>query len=270
MKDKVAIITGSGRGIGQAAAKMFAGEGARVVVSDIDAEPAEQTVAEIKQAGGEAVAHVGDATAPEFAEAIVQTAVKNFDGIHMIVNNAGFTWDSIIHRMTDEMWRTILDLHLEAPFRLIRAASPYFRDAAKAEIEANGVATPRKIVNVSSTSGTNGNAGQVNYASAKAGLIGLTKTMAKEWGRFNIHANAVAFGWVETRLTAAKEKGGSLDHKGETVKLGIPEDKRQMLTKIIPMGRPGTAEEAANVIFYFASPLSNYVSGQVLEMNGAR
>ncbi|MBU2648661.1 SDR family oxidoreductase [bacterium] len=270
LKDRVAIITGSGRGIGQAAARIFASEGARVVVSDIDAEPAEETVAAIRKAGGEAVAHIGDATAPEFAESIVQTAVKNFGGLHIIVNNAGFTWDSTIHRMTDEMWHTILTLHLETPFRLIRAASPYFRDAAKSEMEAGGVAIPRKIVNVSSTSGTNGNAGQANYSSAKAGLIGLTKTIAKEWGRFNIHSNAVAFGWVETRLTAAKEKGGALDLKGEKVRLGIPEEKRQALVKIIPMGRPGTAEEAANVIFYFASPLSNYVSGQVIEMNGGR
>jgi len=270
MKDRVAIITGSGRGIGQAAAKLFASEGAKVVVSDIDAEPAEQTVAEIRQAGGQAVTHVGDATAPGFADAIVQKAVNEFGGLHILVNNAGFTWDSVVHRMTDEMWRTILDLHLEAPFRLIRAASPYFRDAAKAEIEANGAAIPRKIVNVSSTSGTNGNAGQANYSSAKAGLIGLTKTIAKEWGRFNIHSNAVAFGWVETRLTAPKEEGGSLDSKGNTVKLGIPEEKRQMLVKMIPMGRPGTPQEAANLIFFFASSLSNYISGQVVEMNGAR
>ena len=270
MRDRVAIITGSGRGIGQAAAKKFAREGAKIVVSDIDAEPAEETVAEIKQAGGEAVAYIGDATAPEFAEAIVQTAISNFGGLHILVNNAGFTWDAVIHRMTDKMWTTILNLHLEAPFRLIRAAAPYFKDAAKKEMENGGIAISRKIVNVSSTSGTNGNAGQANYSAAKAGLLGLTKTLAKEWGRYNVQSNAAAFGWVETRLTAAKENGGAIELEGKQVKLGIPEEKRQMLTKIIPMGRPGTASEAANVIFYLASSLSDYVSAQVIEMNGGR
>lgn len=270
MQDRVAIVTGSGRGIGQAAAKKFAASGAKVIISDIDAEPAEQTVDEIKQAGGIAVPHIGDATDPGFAEAIVQTAIKNFGNLHILVNNAGFTWDAVIHKMTDEMWKTILALHLEAPFRLIRAAAPYFKDAAKAEMENGGQAISRKIVNVSSTSGTNGNIGQANYSSAKSGLIGLTKTMAKEWGRYNVQANAAAFGWVETRLTAAKEEGGAIVMKGEKVKLGIPEEKRKMLAKMIPMGRAGTSDEAANLIFYLASPLSNYVSGQVIEMNGAR
>ncbi len=269
LQDRVAIITGSGRGIGQSAAKLFASEGAQVVVSDIDAEPAEQTVAEIKAAGGEAIAFVGDATKENFADGIVKAAADAFGGVHIIVNNAGFTWDSTVHKMTDKMWDTMLDLHLKTPFRLIRAASPYFRDAAKKEIEAGNLVA-RKIVNVTSIAGTQGNPGQANYSSAKAGLVGLTKTIAKEWGRFNVQSNAVAFGWVETRLTAPKEESGvgEIEKDGEKVKLGIPETQRQMMKMVIPLGRAGTAEEAANAILFLASPLSNYVSGQVLHMTG--
>ncbi len=269
LKDRVAIITGSGRGIGQAAAKIFASEGAKVVISDIDAAPAEETVAQIKDAGGEAISYVGDATAEGFAEGIVKAAADAFGGIHILVNNAGFTWDGTVHKMSDKMWDAMLNLHLKTPFQLIRAAAPYFRDAAKKEME-SGVVVPRKIVNVTSIAGTQGNPGQANYSSAKAGMVGLTKTMAKEWGRFNVQSNAVAFGWVDTRLTAAKEEAeeGEIERGGEKVKLGIPETQRQMMKMIIPLGRAGTVQEAANVIFFLASPLSDYVSGQVIEMTG--
>ena len=269
LKDRVAIITGSGRGIGQAVAKLFASEGAKVVVSDIDAEPANETVAQIKEAGGEAISYVGDATGENFADGIVKAAADAFGGIHILVNNAGFTWDGTVHKMTDKMWDAMLNLHLKTPFRLIRAAAPYFRDAAKKEMESGNVIA-RKIVNVTSIAGTHGNPGQANYSSAKAGMVGLTKTMAKEWGRFNVQSNAVAFGWVDTRLTAAKEETteGEIERGGEKVKLGIPETQRQMMKMIIPLGRAGTVEEAANVVFFLASPLSNYVSGQVIEMTG--
>lgn len=269
LKDRVAIITGSGRGIGQAVAKLFASEGAKVVVSDIDAEPANETVAQIKKAGGEAISYVGDATGENFADGIIKAAADAFGGIHILVNNAGFTWDGTVHKMTDKMWDAMLNLHLKTPFRLIRAAAPYFRDAAKKEMESGNVIA-RKIVNVTSIAGTHGNPGQANYSSAKAGMVGLTKTMAKEWGRFNVQSNAVAFGWVDTRLTAAKEETteGEIERGGEKVKLGIPETQRQMMKMIIPLGRAGTVEEAANVVFFLASPLSNYVSGQVIEMTG--
>lgn len=269
LKDRVAIITGSGRGIGQAAAKLFASEGAKVVVSDIDSAPAEETVGQIKQAGGEAIAYVGDATADDFADGIVKAAADAFGGIHILVNNAGFTWDSTVHKMTDKMWDAMLNLHLRTPFRLVRAAAPYFRDAAKKEMEEGNVIA-RKIVNVTSVAGTQGNPGQANYSSAKAGMVGLTKTMAKEWGRYNVQSNAVAFGWVDTRLTASKDEAGEgeLERDGDKVKIGIPETQRQMMKMIIPLGRAGTVDEAANVIFFLASPLSNYVSGQVIEMTG--
>lgn len=268
LEDKVAIITGSGRGIGRAAAELFAAQGASVVVSDIDAEPAEETVAAIRQAGGKAVAHIGDVTAPDFADHIIKSAVSQWGGLHIIVNNAGMTWDSLIHKMSDEQWDKILDMHLKAPFRIIRAARPYICGAAKKEIEGSGKAAARKIINISSVAGVGGNLGQANYASAKAGIIGLTKTMSKEWARYNVQSNCVAYGFIDTRLTQDKEKGISVDTGTEKVAVGVPAKQRELFIRMIPMGRPGTPDEAAGVILFFASPFSDYVSGQVLICGG--
>jgi 3-oxoacyl-[acyl-carrier protein] reductase len=268
LKGKVAIITGSGRGIGRATAELFAAEGAKVVISDIDPTPAEETVAAITSAGGEAVACCGDVSAPDFAAKIVQTAVDHWGALHILVNNAGFTWDSMIHKMSDEQWDKILDVHLKAPFRIIRAAQPYFCDAAKKEMEETGRATARKIVNISSVAGVGGNLGQANYSSAKAGIIGLTKTMSKEWARYNVQSNCVAYGFIDTRLTQDKEKGIAVDTGTEKVAVGIPVKQRDLFIRMIPMGRSGTPEEAAGTILFFASPLSDYVSGQVLICGG--
>ncbi|MBF0204125.1 MAG: SDR family oxidoreductase [Desulfamplus sp.] len=268
LENKIAIITGSGRGIGKAAALMLAKSGAKVVVSDIDPEPAQETVSEIKNAGGEAVAHVGDITEDSFAKNIINTAIENWGGLHIIINNAGFTWDSMIHKMTDKQWDTIMDLHLKAPFRIIRAAKPWFCDSAKKEIEQKGKAVARKIINISSISGTTGNAGQANYSAAKSGMIGLTKTISKEWGRYNVQCNAIAFGAIETRLSAPKEEGASMEKDGEIISLGIPKQIREIATMMIPLGRLGTPEEAAGSIFFLASPLSDYVSGEVLTVSG--
>ncbi len=268
MQDRVAIITGSGRGIGKCAALQFAAAGAKVVVSDIDAEPANETVAEIKKAGGEAIAYTGDVAGAGFADGIVKAAVDTWGGLHMIVNNAGYTWDSTIHKMTDEQWDAILNLHLKAPFQIIRAASPFFRDAAKKEQEQGGTAIARKIVNISSTSGVNGNPGQANYSAAKAGIVGLTKTLAREWGPFNIQVNAVAYGWIDTRLTQSIQSKASIQIQGREIAVGIQESRRQAMMQMIPLRRPGTPDEAARVIFFFASPLSDYVSGQVLLVTG--
>lgn len=267
LKDKVSIITGSGRGIGRQVALMFAREGAKVVVSDIDAEPAEQTVSDIKAAGGDAAMYVGDVTAPDFAKGIVETAVNSWGALHVIVNNAGFTWDALVHKMTEEQWDKILDLHLKAPFRIIQAAKPYFCDEAKRE-KAKGETISRKIINVSSMAGTGGNPGQANYSSAKAGLVGLTKTISKEWARYNVQCNCVAFGFIDTRLTQEKEKGIAVETKAQKIALGVPKRQRDVFIKMIPMGRPGTAQEAAGTILFFASPLSDYVSGQVLVVGG--
>ncbi len=268
LQDQVAIITGSGRGIGAATARLFAQHGARVVVNDIEAEPAEAVVAEIRASGGEAIAVPGDVTAPEFPDRIVQAAVETFGKLNILVNNAGYTWDGVIHKMSDEQWQAILDVHATAPFRLIRAAAPFMRDAAKRELAEGRTPEPRCIINVSSTSGLHGNAGQANYATAKMGIVGLTKTVAKEWGSFGIRCNAIAFGFIETRLTQPKEKGETVEVHGKRVPLGIPEHLRQMATMLIPLGRPGTPEEAAGGILLLASPFAAYITGHVLEVTG--
>lgn len=270
LENKVAILTGSGRGIGGAAAKLFASEGAKVVVSDLDAAPAEETAAAIRNAGGSAIVVAGDVTSPEFPQQLIQSTLDAFGGLDILVNNAGYTWDAVIQNMTDKQWYAILDVHVTAPFRILREASTYIRDAAKKEIAANGRANARKVVNVSSVSGVYGNAGQANYSTAKAGITGLTKTLAKEWGRYNVQVNAVCYGFIETRLTASKENAEKTQREGEEIQLGVPDQMRQMAPMLIPLGRPGTPEEAAGPMLFLASPLSNYVSGAVLEVTGGR
>lgn len=268
LQDKVCIITGSGRGIGAAAATKFAEFGAKVVVTDIDIAPAEATVEKIKAMGGQAIALAADVTNDGDIEELVGHTIDTYGAIDVLVNNAGYTWDGVIHKMSDEQWQAILNVHLTAPFKLIRACVPHMREVAKQELKDNGAAKARKIINISSTSGTRGNAGQANYAAGKAGIIGLTKTLAREWGAFNIQVNAVAFGYIETRLTAAKEDAVSIEREGHDIALGIPDQMRQMAKMAIPMGRAGTPEEAAGALVFFASDLSNYVSGQVLEIAG--
>ncbi len=269
LKDKNCIITGAGRGIGRATALLFAREGGRVVVSDLDEAPAMEVVEEIKGAGGQAVACVGDVTADGFAEKLIKTAVENFGpSIDVIVNNAGYTWDGVIHKMSDEQWEAMLKVHITAPFRIIRAAAPYIRDAAKKEKETTGKMSTRKIINISSVAGLDGNAGQANYSSAKAAVVGLTKTLAKEWGAFNVCVNTVAFGFIETRLTQPKEKGDAIKVEDKDVAIGIPENIRQVFKAIIPLKRAGTPEEAANAILLMASPLADYITGEVLRVTG--
>ncbi|HEU5228726.1 MAG TPA: SDR family NAD(P)-dependent oxidoreductase [Ktedonobacteraceae bacterium] len=267
---KVAILTGSGRGIGAAAAQLFASEGAAVVVSDLDPAPAEETAATIRNAGGKSIVVAGDVTDPAFPDQLIKSTLDAFGGIDIIVNNAGYTWDAVIQNMTDKQWYAMIDVHLTAPFRILRAASAFIRDAAKKEQAAEGQARPRKVVNVSSVSGVYGNAGQVNYSAGKAGITGVTKTLAKEWGRYNVQVNCVCYGFIDTRLTAAKEKGETTTREGEQVSLGVPEQMRQLGAMMIPLGRPGTPDEAAGPMLFLASPLSNYVSGHVLEITGGR
>ncbi|MEZ4670391.1 MAG: SDR family oxidoreductase [Anaerolineae bacterium] len=268
LEDKVAIITGSGRGIGAATAKLFAAHGATVVVSDIDPEPAHETAAAIRTNGGAALAVPADVTHSSGIEALLGQTISAYGRLDILVNNAGYTWDGMLHKMGDDQWEAMLAIHLTAPFKIIRAAAPYMREAAKKEKEQFGAATARKIINISSTTGTRGNVGQANYAAGKAGIIGLTKTLSKEWGQFNIQVNAVAFGLIETRLTQADDAGDFTERDGQKIKLGIPDTLRQMAVMMIPAGRAGTPEEAAGPLLFFASELSNYVSGQVLEVTG--
>src|SRR5215831_16757147 len=233
LEGKVAIITGSGRGIGRAAAELLGRHGARLVVSDIDPGPSDEAAGAIRDNGGEAISVPGDVTDKAFPSLIVDSAIKKLGGLDIIVNNAGYTWDAVIHKMTDEQWEAILAVHLTAPFRIIRAASPFLRETAKREKAERGSPLARKIVNVSSTSGTRGNPGQVNYSSAKAGVIGLTKMLAKEWGQFNIQVNCVAFGRIDTRLTQPKEKGETI-HRGDAeIAIGIPSERLDRTTPLI-------------------------------------
>ena len=262
---KAAIVTGSARGIGRATAELFAGEGAKVLINDLDADVAEQTASEID---AETAVYGGDLTKTGAADELVAAAVDAFGGVDIVVNNAGYTWDGVAHKMTDEQFQAMLDIHTVVPFRVARAVAPHWREAAKAERE-SGQEVFRKLINVSSTSGMMGNAGQVNYSAAKMGVVGLTKTLAKEWGQFKINVNAVAFGFVETRLTAAKEAGEEMTTpSGEKIELGIPEQMRAMASAIIPLGRPATPEEASGPVLFLASPLANYVHGQVLDITG--
>jgi len=264
LDSKSAIVTGSARGIGRATAELLASEGAQVLINDLDGDLAEQTAGEIS---GETAVFAGDLTKPDAADKLVQTAVDAFGKIDIIINNAGYTRDEVIHRMSDEQFQAMLDIHVIVPFRVVRAAAPYLRDPAKKERE-EGKEVFRKIVNVTSTSGTFGNAGQANYSAAKAAVVGLTKTLAKEWGQFKVNVNAVAFGFIETRLTASKEEDNVMEIGGEEVKLGIPEQMRQVASMLIPLGRPGTPQEAADGIFLLCSPWSNYITGQTLHVTG--
>lgn len=265
---KVALITGSGRGIGRCIALKLASEGARIVVNDLDQAPADEVVALIRSQGGEAVACVGSVTAPDFAERFVKTAVDHFQGLDIIVNNAGYTWDNVVQKMTDEQWYAIMDVHLTAPFRILRAAQPVIRALSKQEKE-QGREVFRKVVNISSVAGLGGNAGQINYSAAKAGIVGMTMTLAKEWGRLNVNVNCVAFGFIKTRLTEATADGNaSVDIEGRKIKVGVNPDLMKMLEANIPLGRAGTPEEAADAVYLLCSPESNYISGQTIVCGG--
>jgi 3-oxoacyl-[acyl-carrier protein] reductase len=265
---KVALVSGSGRGIGRAIAFKLASEGARVVVNDLDRDPAEQTVSDIKAVGGEAIACTGNVTAPDFAERFIKAAVDSYKGIDIIVNNAGYTWDNVIQKMTDEQWYAILDCHLTAPFRILRAAQPVIRALSKAESEA-GKEVYRKVVNISSVAGLGGNAGQTNYSVAKAGIIGMTKTLSKEWGRMRVNVNAVAYGFIRTRMTeVTADSDAKINIEGRDIKVGVNPDLMKAMETQIPLGRAGTPEDAAGAVYMFCIPESNYVSGQMLVCGG--
>ena len=266
LDDRVALVTGSARGIGRATAELLAEHGAKVVINDLDGDLAEQAAAEI---AGETAVFAGDLTKDGAPEGLIQTAIDAWGRIDIIVNNAGYTLDAPLHKLNDDWFQRMLDIHLVVPFRVIRAAAPHLREPAKRERE-RGEEVFRKIVNVSSLSGTFGNAGQANYAAGKAGIVGLTKTLAKEWGQFKVNCNAVAFGWIETRLTAPKVESNTMEIDGQRVQLGIPEQMRAVAPMLIPLGRPGTTREAAGGVFFLCSPWSNYVHGQVLNITGGQ
>jgi 3-oxoacyl-[acyl-carrier protein] reductase len=266
LDDKVAIVTGSARGIGRATAELLSEHGAKVVINDLDGDLAQQTAGEL---AGETTVYAGDLTKEGAPDALVQTAIDAWGKLDIVVNNAGYTLDAPIHKMSDDWFQRMLDIHLIVPFRVIRAAAPHLREPAKVERD-EGREVFRKIVNVSSISGTMGNAGQANYAAGKAGIVGLTKTLAKEWGQFKVNVNAVAFGYIDTRLTASKVQSNTMEIDGETVQLGIPDRLREIAPMFIPLGRRGVPQEAAGGVFFLCSPWSNYVHGQVLNITGGQ
>ncbi|UPJ58318.1 SDR family oxidoreductase [Bradyrhizobium sp. 192] len=268
LQGKVALVTGSGRGIGRSIALKLAREGARIVVNDLDAAPGDAVVGEIKALGGDAVAVNGSAAETGFADRFVGAALDKFGGLDIIVNNAGYTWDSTIQKMTDEQFQAMLDVHLVAPFRLLRAAAEPIRVFARKEAE-EGREVFRKVVNISSIAGLYGNAGQASYSSAKASLIGLTRTMCKEWGRYKVNVNCVAFGLINTRLTEPIEaQQKTIDVAGRDIKVGVQPQMLEAMSRMIPLGRGGTPEEAADAVYLFCSPESNYISGQVVVAGG--
>ncbi len=265
LKGRTAIVTGAGRGIGRAIASRLAAAGASLVVNDLDAAAVNETVQSLAP---NSLAIAGDVTAPDFPTQLVNAAVEKFRSVDIIVNNAGYTWDSVIQKTTDEQFQAMLDIHLTAPFRILRAASTYIREAAKAEIS-QGRRLMRKVVNITSIAGTDGNAGQAGYSSGKAGVIGLTKTMAKEWGRYNVNVNAVGFGLIQTRLIQPISKeGASIDIKGKQIAVGVQPKMLDAIANACPLGRLGTPEEAADAVLFFCSPLSDYITGEVLICGG--
>ncbi len=268
LEGRTALVTGSGRGIGLAIATRLLDAGANVMLNDMDGALLQQTESALGYPHSR-VRHVtGDLTHPATPAKVVEATLNAFGAIDIIVNNAGYTWDSVIQKTTDEQFQAMLDIHLVTPFRILRAASDYIRSAAKAESAANQ-RVMRKVVNITSIAGTDGNSGQAGYGSAKAGVIGLTKTMAKEWGRYNVNVNAVGFGLIETRLVQpASADDAKLHMHGADIKIGVPTSALDALKERCPLGRLGTPEEAANAVLFFCSPLSDYVTGEVLICGG--
>ncbi len=261
LDDRVAVITGAGRGIGRATALTLVQAGAAVVINDLDKEPAQEAVLACEAVRkGSAVAALGSVTDPTFTDALMRTAVDRFGKLDILVNNAGLSRDRMCHQMTDEQWDLVLDVNLTGTFNCIRSAAPYLREPGKRELEENGhVRYNRKIVNFFSTAAIRGNPGQINYVAAKMGNVGITRVVAQEWARFGVNVNAVAPGFTETRMTAAKQPGDLL---------GVPEEQRKATLSRIPMGRFGDPQDIANAILFFVSPLSDYITGQTINVSG--
>ena len=269
LTDRVALVTGGARGVGEALAHKLADEGAKVVVADLDAEPLEAVVASIKKEGGEATALVGDVTKDDYGDRAVACMLETYGGLDILINNAGYIWNSSIHKTEDEQWHAMLDVHVTAPFRILRAAAPFIRNFSRAE-EIEGTGYNRKVVNISSISGLFGAATQIGYSAGKAALVGVTRTLAKEWGRYRVNVNAVAFGFIETRLTRAWETKSveQIDVGGRSLSVGFTREARENIKENIPLGRAGTPAEAAGAVFLFCTRESDYISGEILVAGG--
>ena len=267
LEGKTAIVTGAGRGVGKAIAKRLVAAGACVMVNDLD----EQMLLESKgdYSDPDRVNHIqGDLTDPSTPQKVVDATLDAFGSIDILVNNAGYSWDNVIQKTTDEQFQAMLEIHLVTPFRLLRAASAHIRESAKREM-ASSRRVMRKVVNITSIAGTDGNPGQAGYSAGKAGVIGLTKTLAKEWGRYNVNVNAVGFGLIETRLVQPlNADGASMEMHGHQIRLGVQPTMLESVRNACPLGRLGTPDEAAGAVLFFCSPLSDYVTGEVLICGG--
>jgi len=266
LSGKTAIVTGGGRGIGRAIVQRLVSAGANTLVCDLDQESLQRTKASVRNSERVAVL-CGDLMEPDVPQRVVDAALESFGSIDIVVNCAGFSWDGVIQKTTDEQFQAMLNIHIMAPFRLLRAASGYLREAAKREI-AEGQRVMRKVVNITSISGTDGNPGQAGYAAGKAGVVGLTKTLAKEWGRYNVNVNAVGFGLIETRMIQPLKPGGEINLRGKNIPIGVQPALLDSLVTDCPLGRTGSPEEAAGAVLFFCSPLSDYVTGEVLICSG--
>jgi 3-oxoacyl-[acyl-carrier protein] reductase len=265
---KTALVTGAGRGIGKAIAGKLAAAGASVMVNDLDEAALCETEFNFRKAGYKVEHATGDLTDPATPDQLVQATVEKFGSLDIIVNNAGYSWDGVIQKTTDEQFLAMLEIHLMVPFRILRAAAPYLRDAAKKDIAA-GKTVMRKVVNITSIAGTDGNPGQAGYSSGKAGVIGLTKTLAKEWGRYNVNVNAVGFGLINTRLVQPLTGGdANMEMHGHQIKIGVQPAMLESVKQACPLGRLGTPDEAAGAVLFFCSPLSDYVTGETLICGG--
>src|SRR6266567_1159827 len=260
---KTALVTGAGRGIGRAIAEKLAAAGAKVMVNDLDEPALCETESALRKSGYKIDHATGDLTDPSTPDRLIQKTIETFGSLDIIVNNAGYSWDGVIQKTTDEQFLAMLEIHLLVPFRILRAASAYLRETSKAEIAA-GKTVMRKVVNITSIAGTDGNPGQAGYSSGKAGVIGLTKTMAKEWGRYNVTVNSVGFGIIGTRLTQPLGPQASINVEGRQIAVGVQPKALEAVKFVCPLGRAGTVEEAAGAVLFFCSPLSDYVTGEVL------
>jgi 3-oxoacyl-[acyl-carrier protein] reductase len=267
LEGKTALVTGAGRGIGRAIAKRLVNAGARVMINDLDENMLLESQEDLSQP--DRVSHItGDLTNPAVPEMIVQATLAEYGAVDIIVNNAGYSWDNVIQKTSDEQFQAMLDIHLLTPFRILRAASGFIRESAKKEIAASQ-RVMRKVVNITSIAGTDGNPGQVGYSAGKAGIIGLTKTLAKEWGRYNVNVNAVGFGLIGTRLVQPlTDAGAKMEMHGHQIRLGVQPSLLDSVKSACPLGRLGTPEEAAGAVLFFCSPLSDYVTGEVLICGG--
>jgi 3-oxoacyl-[acyl-carrier protein] reductase len=264
---KVALVTGGGRGIGLSVVQRLAREGARLLVNDLDAEPAEEAVKAINDAGGEAIAYPGSVTEANFAANFIGAALSRFGDIHIVVNNAGYIWNGPLHKIGDAQWDAMQDVHLKAPFRILRALHGFVEPSVKRE-RAAGTLVHRKVVNVSSVAATGGTIGQANYAAAKAGLHGLTKSLAKEWGPLAVNVNCVAFGYIDTRLTQEISGETVVMIEGEARRVGLTRELIEAIKTRIALGRAGTPHEASGGVMLFCLPESDYITGQILEVDG--